>query len=180
MDLQSKKLQNDFIKLAPLKVADFDPLFKAASDALIWDQHPNPLRYKLEYFAQFFEGAIASKGAFVIKDIAKNQIIGSTRFYDYNQNQKFIYIGYTFIAREFWGKGYNFAIKTQMLHYAFKFVDKVFFQIGASNFRSQKAINKIGAIKLREEQVQYYNEESKLNYIYVVEKRQFLNQFKPS
>lgn len=180
MDLQPQNLHTNLIEIVPLQKSHFDDLFKAASDELTWNQHPNPLRYQLHHFQQFFEGAMSSKGAFMIKEKATKRLIGSTRFYDYNENQKSIYIGYTFIAREYWGKGYNFSVKIELLSYAFQFLDKVYFQIGATNCRSQSAIAKLGAIKIKEEMVEYYKEEPKLNYCYLIEKLEFYKQFKLS
>ena len=160
-----------------MQKSHFEALFQAASDELTWNQHPNPLRYQLSHFQLFFEGAISSKGAFIIKDKGEKSIIGSTRFYDYNENQKSIYIGYTFIAREYWGKGYNLSVKIELLKYAFLFLEKVYFQIGANNLRSQSAIAKLGAIKIKEEMVEYYKEKPKLNYLYLIEKLDFHKQF---
>ena len=168
---QPENLQNELIKLVPLQVNDFEELYQVASDELIWEQHPNKMRYERAVFQNYFEGAIQSKGAFFIRDSSSNQPIGSTRFYDYDQNDSSVLIGYTFIGRQFWGKGYNKALKKVMLDYAFQFVDKVYFHIGAQNIRSQKAIEKIGATKVGEFEVEYYGEDSKLNFIYLMTKQ---------
>jgi RimJ/RimL family protein N-acetyltransferase len=116
---------------------------------------------------------LLSQGAFLIRDTDSNEIVGSSRFYDYNENEKSVLIGYTFIGRKFWGKGYNKALKKMMLDYAFQFVDKIYFHIGAVNIRSQKAIIKIGAVKVDEFEVEYYGEVPKLNFVYVIEKDQW-------
>jgi RimJ/RimL family protein N-acetyltransferase len=180
LDLQPQNLYNNLVEIVPLQKSYFEALFQAASDELTWNQHPNPLRYQLSHFQHFFEGAIFSQGAFIIKDKGTKYIIGSTRFYNYNENQKSIYIGYTFIAREYWGKGYNLSVKIELLKYAFLFLEKVYFQIGATNLRSQSAIAKLGAIKIKEEMVEYYKEKPKLNYLYLIEKLDFHKQFKLS
>ncbi|QBZ96992.1 GNAT family N-acetyltransferase [Flavobacterium sangjuense] len=169
-DLQPKFLQDDLIKLAPLKESDFEKLYNVGSDPLVWEQHPNPNRYKLEDFTNYFKGAIESKGAFLIVDAATNETVGCSRYYDYNENDSSVLIGYTFIGTKFWGTGYNKALKKLMLDYAFQFVDKVYFHIGAFNIRSQKAIGKIGAVKVDEYQVEYYGEPSKLNFVYLITK----------
>jgi RimJ/RimL family protein N-acetyltransferase len=174
-NLQPIGLKNNLIELIPLKENDFNALFEVASDPLLWEQHPNKLRYKKEVFQNFFEGAIQSKGSFLIKDIVSNEVIGSSRFYDFNKKEDYILIGYTFIARKYWGKGYNLALKTVMIDYVFKFVSKIYFHIGAFNFRSQKAIEKLGAIKIDEFEVEYYGEDSKLNFIYLIEKSNYAN-----
>jgi N-acetyltransferase len=169
-DIQPLFLQNDLLKMIPLQEKDFDELYQIASDPLVWEQHPNKLRYQKDVFQNYFEGAIQSKGAFIIRETNSNEPIGCSRFYDFNPDDNSIIIGYTFIGREFWGKDYNKTIKKLMLDYAFQYVDKVYFHIGAFNIRSQKAIEKIGAIKIDEFEVEYYGEDSKLNYIYQIVK----------
>jgi len=173
LNWQPQHLQNELIALFPLQVEDFENLYAVASDPLVWEQHPNKLRYQRDIFQNFFEGALLSRGAFLIRAITTNEIVGCSRFYDYNESEKSVLIGYTFIGRKFWGKGYNKALKKIMIDYAFQFVDKVYFHIGASNIRSQKAIAKIGAVKVDEFEVEYYGEEPKLNFVYVIEKGQW-------
>ena len=85
MDLQPSYLINDIVELVPLKQSDFEELYTVALDPLIWEQHPNPDRYKKEVFEVYFKGAIASGGAFLIKDPSTNDILGCTRFYDFNE-----------------------------------------------------------------------------------------------
>jgi RimJ/RimL family protein N-acetyltransferase len=173
-NLQPIDLKNEIIQLIPLQETDFSALYKVASDPLVWEQHPNKLRYQRDVFQNYFEGAMLSKGAFLIRDTKTNEVIGCSRYYDFNENENStetsVLIGYTFIGRNFWGKGYNKALKKLMLDYAFQFVDKVYFHIGAYNYRSQKAIEKIGAVKVDEFEVEYYGEESKLNFVYLITK----------
>jgi RimJ/RimL family protein N-acetyltransferase len=170
-DLQPKHLKNELISLVPLHKGDFEELYTVASDPLLWEQHPNKLRYKRPVFQIFFQGAIESKGAFIIRNTLTNEPIGSSRFYDYNENDNSILIGYSFIGRKYWGKDYNRALKKLMIDYAFQYVDIIYFHIGAANIRSQKAMEKIGGIKIDEFEVEYYGEDSKLNYIYRINKK---------
>jgi len=168
MDLQPRHLRNEWIKLTPLEEDDFALLYQVASDPLIWEQHPNPDRYKKEVFQNYFTGAIASKGAFLIKNM-NDEVIGSTRFYDFFPEKSEVKIGYTFFSRACWGLPFNRTTKQLMLNYAFQFVGKVIFHVGAQNIRSQKAMEKLGAIKIGEEQVAYYGEETRLNFVYLIE-----------
>ncbi|MFN3752637.1 GNAT family N-acetyltransferase [Flavobacterium sp.] len=172
-DWQPNFLENELIKLIPLRETDFEELYEVASDPLVWEQHPNKLRYQLEVFQNYFEGAMLSKGAFLIRDQKTKEVVGCSRFYDYNENDNSVLIGYTFIGRKFWGNGYNKALKKIMLDYAFQQVDKVYFHIGAFNIRSQKAIEKIGAIKVDEFEVEYYGEDAKLNFVYEIAKQDY-------
>ena len=169
-NIQPDYLQNELIRLVPLQETDFEELYNVASNPKVWEQHPNPNRYKLEDFKTYFKGAIESKGAFLILDAMTNETLGCSRYYDYNETDNSVLIGYTFIGTKFWGNGYNKALKKLMLDYALQFVDKVYFHIGAFNIRSQKAIEKIGAIKVDEFEVEYYGETSKLNFVYLIQK----------
>jgi len=165
-------LENETVKLIPLEESDFEILYQVASDPLIWEQHPNKDRYKRAVFQNFFDGAMQSKGAFKIVNKASGDIIGSTRFYDYDDTNKSVLIGYTFYGRAYWGSHYNPAVKKLMLEYAFQFVNTVYFHIGAENIRSQKAIERLGAKKVREINVAYHGEPEKLNFEYCIEKHQ--------
>lgn len=168
-------LENDNVLLLPLEESDFEALYEAAADEEIWKQHPNKDRWKKDVFLSFFEGAMKSKGAFKIIDKTTNAIAGSSRFYDYNKEDNSIFIGYTFYAVAFWGTGLNPVVKKLMMDYIFQYVDKVRFHIGATNFRSQIAITRIGASKIAEEEVAYYNEPSRLNFVYEITKSGWLS-----
>ena len=141
MEIQPLHLKNELVALTPLLAEHFNELYLVAADPLIWEQHPNPDRYKKEVFENYFKGAILSKGAFLIKNTVTGNAIGSSRFYDYVPERSEIKIGYTFFSRDCWGKGINKQVKTLMLNYAFIYIEKVIFHIGAQNIRSQIAIN---------------------------------------
>ena len=159
-------LENEKVILYPLTKNDFHDLYAVAKDPKIWEQHPNKDRWKNEVFSVFFDGAIQSNGAFKIVNKADGKVIGSTRFYEYNEKDNSILIGYTFYGTQYWGKGFNQSVKSLMLAYIFQFVSKVCFNIGANNIRSQVAIVRLGAVKSREEEITYFGEQPSLNYIY--------------
>jgi RimJ/RimL family protein N-acetyltransferase len=166
MNLQPNHLSNHLIRLEPLQPFHFEELYEVASDPLIWAQHPNPNRYQKEVFTSFFEGALQSGGAFIVRDVDTGKPIGSSRFYDYKPLDNEIKIGYTFFSRNCWGKGINKQVKTLMLNYAFIYIEKVIFHVGAQNVRSQIAMEKLGAKKISEEMVAYYGEPDRLNFVY--------------
>ncbi|MFB6454295.1 GNAT family N-acetyltransferase [Chitinophaga sp. Hz27] len=163
-------LENDRATLEPLQAADFETVYATASDPLVWEQHPNKTRWQKDVFRVYFDGAMESKGAFKIIDKRSGKVAGSTRYYDYNAADNSIMIGYTFYAREFWGTGLNMSVKKLMLDYIFQYVDKVIFQVGATNTRSQIAMGRVGAVKTGEETITYYGEAPKHNFIYTINK----------
>lgn len=134
--LRPTTLSNDLVELIPLEETDFDKLFAVAADPLIWEQHPTKDRYKKEVFQLFFDKAVQSKSAFIIKDKVRQELIGSTRFYDLKPEQSTVSIGYTFLARPCWGNGYNTALKKLLINHAFQYVDTILFHVGAENLRS--------------------------------------------
>lgn len=168
-------LETEQIILIPLQERDFEELYQVASDPKVWEQHPNKDRWKRDIFRVFVDGALQSQGAFKIIEKSTGKIIGSTRFYDYNKDDSSILIGYTFYGTAYWGKGYNQSVKKLMLNYIFEYVDTVFFHIGSENTRSQIAISRLGAEKIGEEEIPYFGEAPKLNFVYRIEKKFWLN-----
>jgi RimJ/RimL family protein N-acetyltransferase len=170
------RLQNDLIKLEPLEAGDFERLYAVAADPLIWEQHPSSDRYQRPVFEIFFKGAMESHGAFRVFDNANDELIGSSRYCDYDEAQRQISVGYTFIARSRWARHYNLALKTLMLDHAFKFVDRVTFKVGINNWRSRKAMEKLGGIYIGEESVSYSGEPSHPNVVLKIDAKDWTNR----
>ena len=168
-DLQPH-LRGELIELRPLTRADWTDLFSVATDPLIWEQHPESDRYKEDVFQVFFSDALGSGGAFVIIDKQNQQIIGSTRFYGYDREKSEIEIGWTFLARKYWGGRYNRELKQLMLNHAFQFVENVIFYVGENNIRSQKATEKIGGARNGLVKKTYGNRPPSLNVRYVIKR----------
>jgi len=168
-DLQPN-LKGELIELRPLTPEDRDDLFAIASDPLIWEQHPESDRYKEDVFKVFFKDALESGGAFVVIDRKNKRIIGSTRFHGYEPEKSEIEIGWTFLARKYWGGRHNWEMKQLMLAHAFQFVDNVVFYVGENNMRSRRATEKIGAMKSGTVKKVYGNRPPSLNVRYVIKK----------
>ena len=167
---QLTQLANETVTLVPLHEDHFELLFAVAADPLIWAQHPTPTRYQRAVFATYFAGGIESKAAFLVFDTATQTPIGSSRYYDLNLAAHSVKIGYTFLACAYWGTRHNRALKTVMLNNAFRFVDTVIFEIGAQNLRSQKAIEKLGAVRVATQKIAYFGEAANENFIYEIKK----------
>lgn len=140
-------LRGELLQLRPLRADDFDALFSVASDPLIWEQHPEPDRCTEPVFRAFFDEALVSGGALVAIDRATGRIIGSSRFHGHDENASVVEIGWTFLSRAHWGGRYNGEMKRLMLTHAFRWVDRVIFIIGPENRRSQRAVEKLGAVR---------------------------------
>jgi len=141
LDLQPT-LAGTHITLRPLAVQDFDELAAAASDPLVWAQHPDPGRGTREGFRPLFNDALKSKSCLVAIDAVRR--IGWSRYSNYVPGEK-VTIGYTFLARSHWGGAANAELKRLMLQHAFTDVLEVQFSVAERNLRSRRAVEKLGA-----------------------------------
>ncbi|HCU50799.1 MAG TPA: hypothetical protein DGG94_13535, partial [Micromonosporaceae bacterium] len=130
--------------------SDFDTLYAVAADPLIWEQHPVKNRHEAEEFQEFFREALASGGTLVAIDTESGQVIGSSRFHNHRESgsESEVEIGWTFLARSHWGGAYNAEMKRLMMRHAFKYAQAVVFLVGPQNLRSQRALEKIGAVRI--------------------------------
>ena len=140
-------LLGEHVVLRPVVAGDWDEMFAAAADPLIWAVHPVPDRYTQPVFRAYFEGALASGAALAILDRETGRMIGSSRYHGYDAALREIEIGWSFLTRDYWGGAFNREIKTLMLDYAFGFADTVIFMVGENNVRSQRAMEKIGGVR---------------------------------
>jgi N-acetyltransferase len=141
-------LAGSLVSLRPLGPDDFPALYGVASDPLIWEQHPDWNRYQEAVFRDFFRQALASGGALLALDAERGQVIGSSRYFGYDEEKSEVEIGWSFLARSHWGGRYNGEMKRLMLRHAFRFVRSVVFLIGPENRRSRQAVLKIGAVQV--------------------------------
>jgi len=142
---QKPSLTGETLSLRALKLEDFDTLYTVVSDPLIWEQTPYKDRYQLDNYQQWFDAAI-KENALILIDKRTNTAIGSSRYYEIDEPSSEVAIGYTFIARDYWGGATNKELKTLMLNYAFQSFETVWLHIAEDNTRSRKAAEKIGAV----------------------------------
>jgi N-acetyltransferase len=163
------RMKGKLVELRPLAAEDFEELYAVAADPLIWEQHPDSDRYKREVFRDYFRGGLEGGGAFVVLDVKDGKMIGSSRYHGYDQARSEIEIGWTFLARKYWGGEYNQELKRLMLQHAFQFVDRVIFVVGLGNVRSQKAMEKIGGVRVGTRK----DSRGRENVVYEVRKRNY-------
>jgi RimJ/RimL family protein N-acetyltransferase len=147
-DLQPT-LIGERVLIRPVVAADWDGMYSVAADPEVWALHPASDRYREPVFREFFAGALSSGSALTILEREGDRIIGSSRYYGYEPKLREIEIGWTFMGRDYWGGSYNREIKHLMLAHAFSFVETVVFWVGIENYRSRRAMEKIGGV-LRE------------------------------
>jgi len=142
-DLQPT-LEGARVRIRPLHPTDFDALFAVASDPLIWELHPVKGRHERPGFTRLFDVSIASGGAMVVIDKSLDRIIGSSRLRVGDADIDRAEIGWSYLARSHWGGAWNGEVKHLLMSHAFRFVETVYFRVGADNARSRRAVEKIG------------------------------------
>jgi RimJ/RimL family protein N-acetyltransferase len=174
LDLQPT-LSDALVLLRPLQAGDFEPLFRVASDPAIWVQHPTPTRYQRAVFENYFQGALTSGGALLIRSVASQEIIGCSRFYELDANAQHVKIGYTFFAVNCWRRGFNRACKTLMLDHALQQLETVYFEVGACNQRSQQAMRALGALEIGARDVAYFGEAANPNMVFAMTRARWMD-----
>lgn len=138
-------LSGERLVLRPLRDDDWDALFAVASDAQLWALHPMHDRWQQPVFRAFFADALEQGGALAVIERATGGVIGSSRFQGHDPaDGGSVEIGWTFLARQHWGSGYNAEMKQLMLGHALRFVERVLFRVGEDNVISRRAMEKIG------------------------------------
>ena len=169
-------LIGSLIRLRPLTEKDFETLFFAASDPLIWELHPDHLRYTRERFEVYFRSGVDSMGALAIIDLKSGRIVGSSRYTDYNSENSSVEIGFTFLTRDCWGGTFNRELKWLMMSYAFQFVKTAYFVVGRNNHRSRGAMLKIGGIEVTDVGATPVSGDLNTSVVYQIKKSDWLEQ----
>lgn len=111
----------------------------------MWEVHPAWNRYKEPVFRAYFDANLASGGSLTTIERASGTVVGASRYWEPDPETNTAEIGATYLARAYWGSGINREVKRLMIGHALQTLDGVTFRIGASNMRSRRAIEKIGA-----------------------------------
>jgi N-acetyltransferase len=167
-------LENDLLIIRPMQDDDFEAIYQVASDPLIWAQHPAKDRYKREIFTETFIKSIATGKPLMVIDKKTNAIIGSTRFNHVKEPVNAIEIGWSFLARAYWGGDYNKSQKHLLMDYAFQHVNNVLFYIHQDNTRSRKGVEKLGGKLIKSLDYWTLETRSETDVIYKMSKIKYL------
>ena len=143
MDRQPR-LEGERLLLRPLLAADRDALFAVASDREIWALHPAHDRWRRPVFDALFDEALAHGGALAVIDKSTGRIVGSSQYRPSARVPEAVEIGWTFLARDHWGGAANRELKRLMLTHLLAHAEQAVFRVGAGNWRSRRAMEKIG------------------------------------
>lgn len=156
MNIDIKKLRGRHLYLEPLRPEHKELIRPLAKDERIWEYNRGLTIDESfdnsfdNYFILAMENrAEAEQQTFVIKRTSNGEIIGMTRFVKYNERDRSAEIGYTWYIPAVWKKVFNRECKLLLLQYAFEEMklNRIEFRVAHQNIRSQKAVEKIGAVK---------------------------------
>lgn len=138
------------IQLEPLNATHKNDLYHAAQDESIWTY--NASKAFGDRFYYWFDKALSCLEKqehlpFVVRRLADQKIIGSTRYYDIDIHHQRLTIGYTWYIPEVWGTYVNPECKILLLSFVFEELkmNRVEFVADSRNLRSRSAIKKLGA-----------------------------------
>lgn len=167
-------LDTERLAIRPLAEADREALYEVASDPMVWEQHPIHDRWRREVFDAFFDEALREGGALAVELKDSGRMVGSSRYGKLDPDEGgSIEIGWTFLARECWGKGLNHELKRAMLAHAFAHVELVEFRVGDTNYRSRNALEAIGAVRTDRYELGKYQGKRVVHLYYEIERRNF-------
>jgi len=147
-------LMGNYVRLEPLSEAHIPGLTIAGGDSSIW-------RYMLygdvnseEKMMEWVRDMLSRKAAgtdqpFVVIHLASGKVAGATRYMDIRPAHRGLEIGGTWYGMEYQRTPVNTECKYLLLRHAFEVLGCIRVQIktDARNERSQKAIERIGAVR---------------------------------
>lgn len=148
-----KTLETNQILLRPLRQEDYDRFAEITDDKDLWIYFTNDLSDK-DILYKWVESGVQEindkkRLAFSVIDKQTNSLIGSTSIGNISKRDKRVEIGWTWISREFQGKGINDQTKYLLLKYCFDELDfeRIEFKTDVLNRPARNALKRIGAVE---------------------------------
>lgn len=146
-------LEGNVIRLIPLEMEHKDELYEALKSPEVWKYTWREVKTP-EDIEDILTAAVQNQKAgvqipFVMKEKATGKVIGTTRIGDIDTANRNVEIGWTWLSPAYWRTGVNTECKFLLLQYCFEELKaiRVQFSVSGKNERSQKAVERIGAVK---------------------------------
>lgn len=146
-------LKGSLVTLRPLRQTDARPLVEAATDGTLWSL-PFTVIPAADTVTGYIDNALHGEAEgtvmpFAVTLSADQRVIGSTRFWKIDRENRKLEIGYTWYARHWQRTAANTESKLLLLRYAFEQLRciRVQFTTDVLNERSQAAILRLGAVQ---------------------------------
>ncbi|WP_379152649.1 GNAT family N-acetyltransferase [Paenibacillus sp. sgz5001063] len=148
-----RELSGTSIRMVPMESAHKADLIAIMSHPQIWEYTWRKITSDAQA-ESLIDTALANqaKGTelpFVMIEQSTGRVAGTSRIMHIDHNHRNAEIGCTWIAPQFWRTAVNTESKSLLLQYCFESLGliRVNFTIAGDNLRSQKAIERIGAVK---------------------------------
>ncbi|MHA3102785.1 GNAT family N-acetyltransferase [Acinetobacter sp. ANC 3791] len=146
-------LEHNNIRLKPLSIEHLQGLIAATKDGELWNirvtstPHPDQVAAYIEHALQQREQQL--RQAFAVINTQTGKVLGTTSYHDIVPNIQRLEIGYTWYAASVQRTQVNTTCKFLLLRHAFEDLGAqlVGFRTDNFNYRSQRAIERLGAKK---------------------------------
>jgi RimJ/RimL family protein N-acetyltransferase len=150
-DIAATTLENEHVLLRPVREADRASLHEIAMDPQIWRYFVIRVDTDTDFDA-FFDAGLADQEAgrrivYYIGEKSSGRAAGSMSFFNLAEKDRRLEIGWTWLGRDFWGKGVNRWAKFLMLEHAFERMgaERVEFKTDRLNVQARHGLRNIGA-----------------------------------
>ncbi len=151
MGFVARTLEGVRVRLEPLCQDHAQGLFNRGQQVDDWAFMPRSCFVDMADTRQWIDEAIAAddQRSYAIVERGKNRVVGSTRFLALEPEHRRVEIGWTWLGREWQRTPVNTEAKLLLLIQAFERwrVQRVEFKTDARNLRSQRALERIGAVR---------------------------------
>jgi N-acetyltransferase len=151
--IEAPILEGKSVRLSPIREDQSSLLWEAAAYKEIWEFTASKIFSLEEMKADTRKAAdLVKEGkqlAFSVSLKESGRLVGSTRYLDILPENKTLEIGSTWYTPEVWRTSVNTECKFLLLRHAFEIWDmnRVQLKTDSRNIRSQKAIERLGAVK---------------------------------
>jgi N-acetyltransferase len=154
MKIEPVTLAGQIVRLEPLEMKHAAELYQVSQDQAIWTYMPAYPPGSLADMERIIATALHEQQAsacqpFVIIDLVQGRVVGSTRYHNWSLQDHGVEIGWTWLTPFAQRTGVNTECKYLLLRHAFEGVGaiRVQFRTHHLNFKSQRALQRLGAIK---------------------------------
>jgi RimJ/RimL family protein N-acetyltransferase len=146
-------LDNEYVRLRPITPEDREPVRAIAMDPEIWRYFVSLVETDADYEA-YFDASLADHAegrrvVFVITDKASGRVAGSMSYGNLAEADARIEIGWSWLGKDFRGRGVNRWSKYLLLEHAFERLgaERVEFKTDELNEQARRGLRNIGAVE---------------------------------
>ena len=145
-------LENQRLRLMPSSLSDLEHLYQIA-DQRIWAHSSTSIRNRQDMFRYLEKAGLDRQNEvrqeLTVIDKLTGAYCGCSSFENISIPHRRLEIGWTWLGLQFQGKGINKIAKYLMLAYVFEQLEfeRVEFRVRGTNAQSQRALEKIGAVR---------------------------------